>query len=102
MEKEKMEKIHEQTYFNKELFENDIECVCIDCGRKFNSNEIERYVMPETALCPYCDIDSVIPLMWEEKELTDDEINELCKYWFGPTGKETSNHLSNKINNDRL
>lgn len=47
-----------------------------------NSNEIERYIDSDTtALCPYCQIDSIIPDAIEF-ELNSQVIDEMNKYWF--------------------
>jgi hypothetical protein len=45
----------------KDLFASDI-CGCFYCLKTFNSNEIKEWIDSEndTALCPYCGVDSVI------------------------------------------
>ena len=80
---DKYQKIHEQTYNNKELLKKMNKCVCIQCGQKYDFDEIEQFAFFETAICPWCSVDAVVPLIWDGKELTDEEIEEMFKYWFG-------------------
>ena|ERR1700722_2211808 len=55
------------------LFESS-ECACIYCFKKFNPSEVTEWCddfdqnlnkwLNETALCPYCGIDTIVPNSW--------------------------------------
>ena len=60
-------------------------CGCFYCVKIFDSSEIDDYIIEpdgsKTALCPYCDIDSVIG----ERTgcvLSEEFLEEMRKYWF--------------------
>lgn len=55
-------KAHEFSSNHKEQILKDEKCGCFFCLRIFNPNEIVDWIEDEkgTAICPYCDIDSVI------------------------------------------
>ena len=55
-------KAHEFSSDHKEQILKDEKCGCFFCLRIFNPNEIVDWIEDEkgTAICPYCDIDSVI------------------------------------------
>lgn len=55
-------KAHEFSSDHKEQILKDDKCGCFFCLRIFNPNEIVDWIEDEkgTAICPYCDIDSVI------------------------------------------
>jgi len=48
---------------------------CFHCLKIFESKEIVSYTdQGETALCPFCEVDAVIP--------DTDNLEEIKKYWF--------------------
>ncbi len=58
------------TTLNRKHILKSTECACIYCFSRFAPDEIEEYcydrdkngnVLPDTALCPKCGIDSVVP-----------------------------------------
>lgn len=50
-------------------------CGCFKCLNIFNSNEIKEWTdNNETAICPKCNTDSVIP--------ETNNLEEINKYWF--------------------
>lgn len=59
---------------NKTQLQDD--CSCYYCLKNFKKNEIINYTdKGETALCPYCNIDAVLPgIVSNLKEIKD--------YWF--------------------
>ena len=67
---------------NKKILNESKRCACIYCNNKFYASEIDMWLKDETALCPYCNIDSVIPLIIEGNEITDEELDKLNKYLF--------------------
>lgn len=54
-------KFHELSMYNRQPLEHVDECGCFYCLEIFNPKQITEWTdMGQTALCPYCDIDSVI------------------------------------------
>jgi hypothetical protein len=55
------EKAHRFCRHNRKDLENDTICGCFYCLKIFNPNEIDEWWDDDdTAVCPYCGIDSVI------------------------------------------
>lgn len=77
---------HNLSFKNKEII-RDLECGCFQCIKTFHFNEIKHFTDNEkTALCPFCDINSVIPV-------TDINIlKEMQFFWF--SNKNNSSNLS--------
>lgn len=81
-ERLKFEKLHAYSSNNKELIEKSEYCHCFHCKKKFNSKEVDQYLEIEnTALCPHCGIDSVIPDCIDET-IDNELIEGMNKYWF--------------------
>lgn len=78
-----MEKLHTYCSNNKDLIIKSNKCYCFHCCKAFSKEEIKEYIDEnnDTALCPYCDIDSILPDTIAE-ELNDKLIDEMNKYWF--------------------
>ena len=50
--------------------------------KEMEAKEINKYIDNDsTALCPYCEIDSIIPDSIDEN-IDSSIINEMNKYWF--------------------
>ena len=78
---------YDYSIHNKELLEKTDKCGCYYCLEIFNTNEIEDYIEEEdTALCPYCGADSVIPEINDIK-ITEDFLKSMNEYWFNGKGK---------------
>ena len=78
-----LKKLHTYCSNNKEEINLFDKCYCFYCGKVFDSNEINEYIGEyfDTALCPNCNIDAIIPDSIDE-ELNENIINEMNKYWF--------------------
>ena len=73
---------HEYSFNNKKLIEKSDLCGCFYCLKIFKKEEITSYLENEdTALCPNCEIDSVIPDTKEFK-VTKEFLYKMHKYWF--------------------
>ncbi len=74
---------------NKENIDKSEMVGCYYCKLIFPASDIKDYTdYGETALCPKCDIDSIIPSV--TIEITE-ELLEICNnYWFG---RESSNTI---------
>ena len=73
---------HNYSYKNRKMLENDKKCGCFYCCKIFNPKEIEEWCDDDdTALCPYCGIDSVIG---ESSGYAIDEnfLKDMNKHWF--------------------
>ena len=55
---------HEHCTNNRKELESSHKCGCFYCGRVFPASEVEETTIefghPDTVLCPYCGIDSVL------------------------------------------
>ena len=74
---------HEYCTNNKESLQRDSVCGCFYCLKIFSPKEITEWI-PDTngtALCPYCDIDSVIGES-SGYPITKEFLEEMKKYWF--------------------
>ena len=81
-EKALFEQIHTYASNNRELLLRSNRCFCFHCKREFSPEKIERYLDGEnTALCPYCQVDAVLPDAIE-CELNDEMIEKMNRYWF--------------------
>ena len=81
-EKQMLEDMHNYSANNKDLILKSTICYCFHCKRQVTPSEIVRYLEIEnTAICPYCGVDSIIPDSTEH-ELTSDTVDKMNKYWF--------------------
>ena len=61
--KDYLQKVHKKSFANKSRLQTAKKCGCFYCISIFNAEEIDDWtidVPDDTALCPYCYIDSVI------------------------------------------
>jgi hypothetical protein len=67
---------------NKALLEKVSECACYYCCKVFQPSEIKEWVdKNDTALCPHCGVDAVLPV-YEESEKDLCFLTKVNKYWF--------------------
>jgi hypothetical protein len=68
---------------NKESLEKVSECACYYCYKIFSPSEIKEWVdrNKDTALCPYCFVDAVLPIN-EEGEKDNVFLIKIHEYWF--------------------
>lgn len=65
---------------NRELIENSKYCACYYCLYKFEPKEIKYWIDDgKTAMCPKCNIDSVIA---DNNPIENSFLEEASKYWF--------------------
>lgn len=75
---------HDYSIHNRNHIEKSYYCGCFCCGRIFRPFQIRSYDWiddNDTALCPYCGIDSVIG-DYSGFPVTKDFFNEMKEYWF--------------------
>ena len=82
-EKESLfKKIHAYSSHNRNIIEVSDKCHCFYCKSTIKSSEIVEYIdQGETAICPKCGIDAIVPDSIDEK-IDDDLICEMHEYWF--------------------
>ena len=74
---------HKTSSKNRESIEKSEKCACFYCGKIFSPSEIEDWADGgRTALCPFCDVDSVIG-DGAGYPLTEELLDGLHKYSFG-------------------
>jgi hypothetical protein len=67
---------------NKSVLANVTECACYHCRKVFVPGEIQEWTdKDDTAVCPYCFIDAVIPV-YSAEEKDDEFLVKLNEYWF--------------------
>ena len=86
MEQEPYIEAHKLSINNKSIILASERCGCFYCKRLFRPDQIIEWVtdkMDETAMCPFCHIDSVIPET-DEVKLDENLLQEMRDYWFPP------------------
>ena len=67
---------------NRPRLEKVSECACYYCLKVFSPKEIKEWVdKNDTAICPYCSVDTVIPI-YEEGEKDMGFLKKINEYWF--------------------
>jgi hypothetical protein len=77
--------LHKTSMHNRNsLFVMEI-CGCFYCLREFEFHQISRWVDDDdTALCPFCEIDSVLGF---KTSPADTKLSQMREYWFERTVK---------------
>jgi hypothetical protein len=82
MEKEKIKAAIKFATTNKKALEISEKAGCYYCLKIYPANEVTDFLeVEDTALCPHCGIDSVLPGK-SPYELTSETLKELNKFWF--------------------
>ncbi len=85
MQEDKLKALYRHCSLNASEIKPGKECGCFFCLRIFPADEIVEFVDDDqTALCPYCDIDSVI-VDGPDVEISKEILAELNKRYFGIT-----------------
>jgi hypothetical protein len=81
MTEEELKKIHDGCSNHKEALQNAKLCGCFYCSRTYGPSEINEWIDGgDTALCPRCSIDSVIPL--DDSVDNASMLEAMSMYWF--------------------
>ncbi len=74
---------HRFSIYNKDQITKSSRCGCFYCVKIFSPDEIDEWIDPDedTALCPYCDIDSVIGDA-SGYEITEEFLKKMNERWF--------------------
>jgi hypothetical protein len=77
-----LKKAHRFSSYNRKGLEKDSICGCFYCLKIFNPNEIDKWWDDnDTAVCPYCGIDSVIEGS-SRFPITELFLKGMLKEWF--------------------
>ena len=84
--------LHGKSIHHRAALEASPLCGCFSCLRIFSPSEITEWVardQDQTAVCPHCQTDSVLPS--SEVELTTELLSVMRAEWFPPStfGAET-------------
>lgn len=77
-------KAHEHSFNNMEVLRESQKCGCFYCLSIFQSDEIHEYIDDKpygTALCPHCEIDSVIGES-SGYPITEEFLSKMKEHWF--------------------
>jgi hypothetical protein len=95
---EELELAHKESSYHKEDIKASNLCGCFYCRRMFNPKTkviVEWIDGGETALCPYCGIDSVIALE-SGFPITKAFLKRMSDYWFSIAEDIEEWHTENK------
>jgi uncharacterized Zn-finger protein len=76
---------HMLSLYNEHTVKKSDKCGCFYCGRVFPASEVEETTIefghPDTVLCPYCGIDSVLAdADW--KDISPEFLDKMYEYFF--------------------
>lgn len=79
--KEELRDLHSESSYHRKRLKTDQGGGCFYCKNYFETEEIVEWIdNDETALCPRCGIDSVLPGMIQG--VHDDLLEAMNEYWF--------------------
>lgn len=85
---EGLKNAHQRSFKNERLKTNCPHAACFYCGRTFASEDVTEWITEpnaspdedRTALCPFCEIDSVI---FSETPVDPKFLRAMRRHWFG-------------------
>jgi len=80
------------SFKNSDKITDEIDCGCYFCMNTFKGVEIEDWADGgQTALCPHCHVDSVIP-----NETNENILARAAERWFCAASEDDTEHWYNK------
>ena len=73
--------LHARSHYNRGAVLDSKKCGCFFCLRIYEPALIDRWINEDTAVCPFCNVDSVLPES-DDYELDDLLLLEMKEYWF--------------------
>ena len=71
---------HKLSIYNRKILESVHLCGCFSCIRVFPVTAIKEWTdKGQTALCPNCTIDSILP---ETVDISKASLTRMCERWF--------------------
>jgi hypothetical protein len=84
---EKLQQTHHDSSRHRALIERSKLVGCFYCRQTFPPSEIKGWIDDgETAVCPKCGIDSILP---DSVDLSPDFLRAMYDHWFSITGLES-------------
>ena len=81
--------IHSYCFANRKLLKRYKDCICLFCGNEYSYTKVSNWVKDEpelTAICPFCNVDAVVPKTVENKvdkfTVTEELREAIKKYYF--------------------
>ncbi len=93
---EQIKYAHTLTFENKEILNKTTKCGCIHCLEIFSANELDEDLFIDkgnTALCPYCMVDVLIPES-DKYPLTKEFLQKAHDFWFEAVDDSFSRHAA--------
>jgi hypothetical protein len=82
----RLKALHKTSMHNRKSLSEAAVCGCFYCLRDFGFDQITRWVdNDDTALCPFCEIDSVLGFDTTSADAT--LLRQMREYWFERTVK---------------
>jgi len=81
----KLQAAHQASANHADDIDDDTECGCFYCQATFRGRDIEEWIdEPQTALCPRCGIDAVLPApaLPDDMELNEELLREMNAAWY--------------------
>lgn len=86
MKNSDLKRLHKLSMANKKILKENKQVGCFYCCKIFDSSKINEWIKDEfgeTALCPYCNIDSVLVFSLSAAFLQKQHIlRKMNEYWF--------------------
>ena len=73
--------LHARSMNNRGALLDSRQCGCFFCLKLYDPASITDWIREETAICPYCGVDAVIPESYDY-ELDDSLLLAMKEYWF--------------------
>ena len=85
-----IQKAHKVSSNHKDLIMKSKKCGCFYCIKTYSPKEIKEWVDDDnTALCPHCEIDAVLP-EHPSYTLNKEFLKEMSHHWFSDLFKSSS------------
>ncbi len=83
-----LSELHALSSQHRKVVERGSPCGCFYCGKFFSGYEVKRWVdQGQTALCPHCHIDAVLPEQSMTKPLSEEILEAMRNTYFAPPRK---------------
>ncbi|MFB6375730.1 MAG: cytoplasmic protein [Bradymonadaceae bacterium] len=73
---------HDDGDRHREAVEASETCGCFHCLATYSPDEIQEWAYGDTAICPECGIDSVLPGSVDERYVEEAFLREMHEAWF--------------------
>ncbi len=89
MTKNEFELFFKKTSHHLELLKKSNDVACYYCLKVYKFSDIKEFCdRGQTAICPHCNIDAVVPFDWQNHETELKELKEANKIGFSRSNKK--------------